>query len=526
MKILISDSLEQSCIDILLHEQFEVDNRPGLPAEELKKVIGAYDGLIVRSATKVTTDVIGKGVRLKVIGRAGTGVDNIDVDAATRRGVLVMNTPGGNTVSAAEHTVSLMLSLVRNIPQASASLLRGEWERKKFTGMEVFEKTIGVIGLGKIGYEVAMRCMGLGMKVLGYDPVLSNDVMTKMKIEPVSLDELYRRADIITVHTPLTAQTRGLLNDDVFRKCKKGVRVINCARGGIIDEGALLRALESGQVGGAALDVFEVEPPKGNPLLAHPHVIATPHLGASTEEAQEKVAIQIARQVADALKERAFTAVVNGAAMHLTLKQEIRPFVKLAERLGSLAAQATGGRLRHVTFSAAGEAVTGSIELLKSSVLKGVLSHMTPDPVNFINASFLAKELGVTVTDQRGMAAGDFANFLSVRYETESETREVAGSVFGSSAIRLVQMDGFTFEVNPEGHLLIYKNIDKPGMLARVGTILAQHQVNIAGVSLGRTAMGETALTVMNVDSDVPTAALSALKEQEGVSDVKVVRLE
>lgn len=526
MKILVSDSLEQSCIDILRHEQFEVDNRPGLPADELKKTIGEYDALIVRSATKVTADVIGRGTRLKVIGRAGTGVDNIDVDAATRRGVLVMNTPGGNTISAAEHTVSLMLSLVRNIPQAYASLLRGEWERKKFTGMEVFDKSIGVIGLGKIGYEVAMRCMGLGMKVLGYDPVLSNDVMTKMKIEPVSLDELFRRADIITVHTPLSAQTRGLLNDEAFRKCKKGVRVINCARGGIIDEGALLRALESGQAGGAALDVFETEPPKGNPLLAHPHVIATPHLGASTEEAQEKVALQIARQVADALKERAFTAVVNGAAMHLTLKEEIRPFVRLAERLGSLAAQATEGRLRQVTISGAGEIVTGSIELLKSSVLKGVLSHMTPDPVNFINASFLAKELGVTVTDQRGMAGGDYSNFLGVRYETENATRDVAGSVFGSAAVRLVQMDGFTFEVNPEGHLLIYKNIDKPGMLARVGAILAQHQVNIGGVSLGRTAIGETALTIMNIDSDVPAAALAALKEQEGVSDVKVVNLE
>jgi D-3-phosphoglycerate dehydrogenase / 2-oxoglutarate reductase len=526
MKILVSDQLEQSCIDILVHEQFEVDNRPGLPADELKKVIGEYDALIVRSATKVTAEVIGLGTRLKVIGRAGTGVDNIDVQAATRRGVLVMNTPGGNTISAAEHTVSLMLSLVRNIPQAYASLLRGEWERKKFTGLEVFEKTVGVIGLGKIGYEVAMRCMGLGMKVIGYDPVLSNDVMAKMKIEPVSLEELYRRADIITVHTPLTAQTKGLLNDEVFGKCKKGVRVVNCARGGIIDEGALLRALKSGQVGGAALDVFEAEPPKGNPLLAHPHVIATPHLGASTEEAQEKVAIQIAHQIADALKERAFTAVVNGAAMHLTLKQEIRPFVKLAERLGSLAAQTAGGKLRSVTVSAVGETMSDSIELLKSCVLKGVLSHKTPDPVNFINASFLAKELGITVSDMRGMAGGDYSNLLSVRYETESGTLDVAGTVFGSSTVRLVQMDGFTFEVNPEGHLLIYYNIDRPGMLARVGTILAEHKINIGGMSLGRTAMGETALTIMNIDSDVPPAALQALKQQEGVSEVKVVRLE
>jgi D-3-phosphoglycerate dehydrogenase len=526
MKILVSDSLEQSCIDILLHERFEVDNRPGLPADELKKVIGEYDALIVRSATKVTAEVIGRGTRLKVIGRAGTGVDNIDVDAATRRGVLVMNTPGGNTISAAEHTVSLMLSLVRNIPQAYASLLRGEWERKKFTGTEVLGKTVGVIGLGKIGYEVAMRCLGLGMHVLGYDPVLSMDVITKMKIEPVSLDEVYRRADIITVHTPLTPQTKGLLNDEVFRKCKKGVRIINCARGGIVDEAALLRALGSGQVGGAALDVFESEPPKGNPLLAHPHVIATPHLGASTEEAQEKVAIQIAHQVADALKERAFTAVVNGAAMHLTLKEEIRPFVNLAEKLGSLVAQATEGRLRHVTVSASGDVAAGSIELLSSGVLKGVLSHMTPDPVNFINASFLARELGITVTELRGTARSDYSNLVSVRYETESSAREVAGSVFGHSAIRLVHMDGFTFEVNPEGYLLIYKNIDRPGMLARVGAILAQHQVNIGGVSLGRTAVGETALTLMNIDSDVPGTALTALKEQEGVTDVRLVRLE
>lgn len=526
MKILVSDSLEQSLIDILIGEGFEVDNRPGIEADELSRIVGAYDALVVRSATKVTADVINAATKLKIIGRAGTGVDNIDVPAATRRGILVMNTPGGNTISAAEHTVSMLLSLARNIPQAHMSLAGGEWERKKFTGTEVFEKTLGVIGLGKIGREVALRCQGLGMKIVGYDPVLGSDVAAKLNIDLVGLEELYRRSDFITVHTPLTNETKHLLNDDTLARCKRGVRVVNCARGGIIDEAALMRALDAGQVAGAALDVFEQEPPKGNLLLKHPRVVVTPHLGASTEEAQEKVAFQIAHQIADALKGRGYAGLVNGAALQLALNEELTPYLTLAERMGSLVAQRMTGKLKRLTVSASGELMSSSIEVMKAGVLKGVLSHVQPDPVNFVNATMLAADMGLTIVEQKESAKEGFPNLLSVRYETDNEAMEVSGTVFGASTIRLVKLDGFRFEVRPEGYLLIYSNIDRPGMLARVGSILARYEVNIAGVSLGRSAIGANALTVMSIDSDIPAEGMRELLSQDGVSNLKVVNLD
>jgi D-3-phosphoglycerate dehydrogenase len=364
------------------------------------------------------------------------------------------------------------------------------------------------------------------MNVIGYDPVLGADVAARLKIELVGLDELYRRSDFITVHTPLTNETKGLLNDHTLAKCKRGVRIINCARGGIVDEQALLRALLSGQVGGAALDVFETEPPRNNPLLTHERVIATPHLGASTEEAQEKVAIQIAQEIADALHGRAFAGLVNGAAMHLTLKQELRPYVALAEKIGSFVAQTISGKLKRISVTVSGEAIISSQELLKAGILKGILSHVLHEPVNFINAPMLAQEMGLAIQDQVSSGSRHFTNLLRVSYETAEETKEVAGSVFGDSTVRFVKMDGFRFEVRPEGYLLIYNNIDRPGMLARVGGILAKYNVNIAGVSLGRTDIGANALTVMNIDSDVPAAALAELNTQIGISNLKLVKLD
>ena len=526
IRILVSDSLEQLLVDVLAREGFEVDNRPGIPAEELKEVIPEYDGLVVRSSTRVTAEVIGRAARLKVIGRAGTGVDNIDVDAATRRGILVMNTPGGNTVSAVEHTVSMLLSLARNIPQANRSLVRGEWERKKFIGIEVQEKTLGVIGLGKIGREVARRCLGLDMRVVAYDPLLSSDVAAKANIELVELDELYRRADFITVHTPLTPQTKGLLNDETLGKCRRGVRIINCARGGIVDEHALLRALESGQVGGAALDVFETEPPGKSELLSHAHVVCTPHLGASTEEAQEKIAVQLAQQLADALHGRGYAGIVNASAIQLSVREDVKPYLSLAEKMGSLVAQLTFGKINQLTVIASGEVVVSSIDLLKAGILKGILSQLYPDPVNVVNAPLLARDMGLVVSEYRDQVGESFANMLGIRYEAGGQTKEVAGTVFGSSTPRLVKLDAFRFEVRPEGFLLIYNNIDRPGMLARVGLVLAKHNVNIAGVSLGRVAAGESALTVMNIDSGIPHSGLQELLAQEGISNLRLVRLE
>lgn len=526
MKILISDNLDPQCVEILTRDGFEVDDRPGLPAADLLATIARYDALLVRSATKVNAEVIAAGSNLKIIGRAGTGVDNIDVPAATRRGIVVMNTPGGNTVSAAEHAVSMMLSLARNIPQAHASLTGGAWDRKSFTGTEVFEKTVGVVGLGKIGREVALRCKGLGMTAIGYDPVLGAEASARLGIEPVTLDELYRRADFITVHTPLTPETTGLLNDGAFRKCKKGVRVVNCARGGIVDEAALLRALQEGLVAGAALDVFTAEPPKGNPLIGHPKVIVTPHLGASTEEAQEKVAVQIAHAVSDALHGRAYTGVVNAAVMHMTLKEEVRPYLILAERLGSFLYQIGKGKLRTVTVSGAGGTVLPVLDLLRAGVIKGILSHTQPEPVNFVNAPVLADELGLSVTESRESRVGAYENLLRVRYETDAETHEAAGTVFGTRGVRMVFLDGFSFEVHPEGALLVYRNEDRPGMLAQVSANLARHSVNIAGVTLGRLLEGGDALTLMNVDGEIPRQAVAELEGIAGVRDLHLVRIE
>lgn len=525
VKILVSDSLEQSCIDILAAEGYQVDYKPGLAADELRKIIGVYDGLVVRSATKVSAEIIEAASSLKVIGRAGTGVDNIDVEAATRRGILVMNTPGGNTISTAEHTVSMMLSMARNIPQAHMSLAAGKWDRKKFTGTEVYEKTLGIVGLGKIGREVAVRCQGMGMKTIGYDPILGADVASKLNIELVGLDDLYRRSDFITVHTPLTPETKGLLNDETLGRCKRGVRVLNCARGGIIDEQALLRALQTGQVAGAALDVFEVEPPKDNPLLMHEHVIATPHLGASTEEAQEKVAIQIAHQIVDALRGRGYSGVVNSSAIELTMREELKPFLSLADKMGSFIAQVSPEKIATLTVSAYGELVSSSLELLKAALLKGILRHLSPEPVNIINAPYLAEEIGLVVNQQIEMESENFANLVRVRFTAGAEAREVAGTVLGRSAIRIVKVDGFRFEVRPEGCLLVYSNIDKPGMLASVSSLLAKHNVNIAGVSLGRSSIGENALTVMNIDGDISTAALQELRGVDGVTSLKAVTL-
>jgi D-3-phosphoglycerate dehydrogenase len=364
------------------------------------------------------------------------------------------------------------------------------------------------------------------MTAIGYDPLLSPEAAAKLGIENVSLDELFRRADFITVHTPLTDETRAILNDAAFARCKKGVRIVNCARGGIVDEAALLRALESGQAAGAALDVFEKEPPGAVPLLSHPRVIATPHLGASTEEAQEKVAIQIAHAIVDAVNGRSFTGVVNGGVMALTLKEEVRPWLGLAEKLGSLVAQLAAGKLKRVTVGAAGDAAVSSLELLKAGVLKGILARTLPEPVNFINAPALAAEMGIVAGERREDAGEMFVSHLAVRYESEGGIRDVAGTVVGRDSPRLVLLDGFRLEVRPDGYLLIYSNVDRPGVLARIGAILARHNVNIAGVSLGRASAGGSALTVMNLDGPVPDKGLSELLVQEDVTNLKLVKLD
>ena len=489
------------------------------------KTIGAYDALIIRSGTQVTAEVIAAGKKLKVVGRAGVGVDNVNVDAATRRGIVVMNTPGGNTIAAAEHTLSLLLSLCRNIPQANESLKQGQWERTRYVGMELFEKTIGIIGLGKIGREVALRCQAFGMHTIGYDPVLSVEVAAKMNVELVTLEELYRRSDIITMHTPLTDETRGLIGDGAIAACKEGVRIINCARGGIVDEGALMRGLSSGKVGGAALDVFEKEPPANLPLINHSRVIATPHLGASTEEAQEKVARQIAHQVLDFLKDRGLAGAVNADVLQAALKSDVRSYVALAEKLGSLIAQLMNGQLKKVVVTCSGSSLIPSLELLTAAALKGMFGRVMSGPVNLVNAQAIAEEAGLEVEWRKEGEKDSYTNLLTVWYETSKESRRFSGTVFGNVHARVVQIDEFRFEVNPEGHLLFYSNIDRPGMLAGVGAILAAEGINIAGLSLGRDEPGKRALTVINVDSALPPSVLTKLGKMDGVFEVKAVTL-
>ena len=525
MTILITDPVDQACIDILKTEGCTVDYKPGITPDEIKKVIQKAEALIVRSGTNVTADIIAAAEKLKVVGRAGAGVDNIDVEAATRRGIIVMNTPGGNTISTAEHTISMMLALARNIPHAHQSLREGKWERKKFVGTELYGKTLGIIGLGKVGTEVARRCSAFEMKIIAYDPILSSEYALKFGVELVGLSDIFQRSDFITVHSPLTKETKNLIDEKSLLKCKRGVRIINCARGGIVDEHALFNALESGLVGGAALDVFETEPPKDSPLLKHPRVVAMPHLGASTEEAQEKVAIQIAHQVVDALKGRGISGSVNADSIGTAMREELQPYLELAEKLGKLIAQLMSGKLKSITVSVSGDLLRDSLTVLSAALLRGVLEKVLFEPVNYLNAPIIARERGINVQLHQDEGHELYSNVFSVRYETDRERRRFSGTVFGNKDVRIISIDSFHFEIKPVGNLMFYSNIDRPGMLAAVGSVLAKSNINIAGLSLGRYGPGQQALTVISLDNPVSERILSEIASLDGISDVKVVTL-
>jgi D-3-phosphoglycerate dehydrogenase len=525
MKVLVTDPIEQVCTDILAKEGIEVDAKPGLPPDEIKKIIGGYDGLIVRSGTKVTADIIAEAKSMKVIGRAGAGVDNIDVGAATRKGIAVMNTPGGNTISTAEHTMALMLSLARNVPQSYQSIQNGKWDRKKYTGTELFGKTLGVIGLGKVGREVAIRAKAFGMSVIGYDPLLSAEAASNLGFEPVPINDITVRPDFIPVHTPLTEETRAVLGEKAFAACKHGVRIINCARGGIVDEEALLKALESGKVAGAALDVFIKEPPGDNPLFKHPKFIATPHLGASTEEAQEKVAKQIGEQLVDFFKGRGIAGAVNIIDYQTAVSDELRSYLMLAEKIGSLQAQLLSGKIKSISASYRGALLQNSSELLSTAFLKGMLDGLMYAPVNFVNAPVIAKEMGIALSEKKEKDGEHYPYLLTVEVLTDREERTVSGTVFSQKEMRIVGIDKFHFEIVPEGRLLFYSNLDRPGMLAAVGGILASAKINIAGVSLGRSAPGDKAITIMSIDNEIPEPVLKEISKVEGVFEVKSIKL-
>jgi D-3-phosphoglycerate dehydrogenase len=525
-KVLITDSLaEQGRAVLEGAAQIEADYRPGIKPEEIRRIIGAYDALIVRSGTRATADLIEAGTRLKVIGRAGIGVDNIDVEAASKRGIVVMNTPGGNNVTTAEHTLTLLLAMARNIPQACASLRSGKWERNKFTGVEVCGKTLGIVGVGNIGSVVADRAQGLKMKVIAYDPYLTPESAARSGIELTTLDDLFARADFISVHTPLTSETRGLIGQQAFAKMKKGVRIVNCARGGIIDEAALAVALREGKVAGAALDVFvEEPPPKDHPLIGLEGVVATPHLGASTDEAQINVAIAIAEQVVDFLTRGEVRAAVNVPNLSAERLGVLRPFLVLAEKVGALQAQMVSGAPREVDIEGSGDVADHDMKALTAAVLKGLLSAVMESGVNYVNAPFIARDRGIRVVESRSSVPSDFLNSITVRVKRDGEVTTVAGAVFGKKTLRIVRINKFYMEAVPEGYILILNNRDIPGVVGGVGTLLGQHGINIAGIELGRDESGR-AISFFHVDEPVPAPVLAELRHMPAITSAQLVEL-
>ncbi len=527
IKILVSDPLSEEGLTILKDvKDFQVDVKTDLKPDALKEIIKDYDALLVRSATKVTRDILSAAAKLKVVGRAGVGLDNVDLDAATQKGVIVMNTPAGNTISTAEHTVSMLLSLSRNIPQASASVKAGEWKRSKFMGVELYGKVLGIVGLGRIGGEVAKRARVFGMKVLAYDPFLSLEVARTIGVEVVELKEVFKQADYVTVHTPLSAETRHLVSDEAFGLMKKGVRIINCARGGIIDEQALLRALKDGKVAGAALDVFEEEPVNpNNELLKLPQVIATPHLGASTEEAQVNVAIEVAEVVRDALLGRGIRNAANYPCLEAEACKRLDPYIRLAERMGAFAVQLIEGRLLELNITYSGEVTQNNVAPLTLALVKGALTPILQETVNFINAVTLAKERGITINEVKSSTEDEFVTLLQVEVKTDRGTRKVCGTISSNKQPRIVKIDGYYVELSPAGDMIFLTNLDKPGLIGNLGTLLAANKINIATVTFGRDKQGGTAISVFNVDSAVSSEVLDKIRKLENVLTVKVIRV-
>ena len=514
MKVLISDRMDSGCVDLL--QRFpgvSVEVRTDLTPAGLLEAIGDYDGLIVRSSTEVTEEVIGAGKRLRVIGRAGAGVDNIDVAAASRRGIVVMNTPGGNSTSTAEHCFGLILALARRIPGASASVRAGGWERSRFTGVELAGKTLGIIGLGKVGREVAHRAGAFQIRVLGHDPYVSAEAALSHGAQLVALEQLYAESDFISIHLHLTDQTRHYISRKQIASCKDGVRIVNCARGGIVDEAALLEALNSGKVAGAALDVFEREPPgEENELVRHEAVICTPHIGASTEEAQASVALQVAEQVGETLTEPDMPVrnAVNLPSVEPEVYRTLQPYLDLAERMGRIQAQLGTGQLERITVEYHGEVTNHPTSPITAAVLKGLMETISNEIVNYVNAPIFAQERGLSVDELKSSEPEDFASMITVVYHAGSE-RVLSGTIFGKSDPRIVRLDDYHFDAVPEGNMLFYTNEDIPGVIGRVGTIMGSHGVNIAQMSCGRQQVGGRALTILNVDSPIPDAVLDEL---------------
>ena len=529
-KILITDDIGPAglaLLDAANDVQYTVMKLP--PPEKLIEVIGEYDGVITRSGTAMTADVFAAAKKLRVSGRAGVGMDNVDIDAATLRGVLVMNTPEANTLAATELTMTVMLALCRNLPGANGSIKRGEWTRSKFIGTQLNAKTLGVIGLGRIGSRVATRCQSFGMKVIAYDPYISEEVAERIHVHLVSdLDELLAQADIITVHTPLTDETRGMIGAAEMAKMKDGVRLINCARGGIYEEQALVDALASGKVAGAAIDVYSSEPPKSNvlkQLLAFDNVVATPHIGANTFEAQRDVAVQIVQQVIDALRGTNFRNVVNLPFAEGVDYRSLAPYMTLAEKIGSLHMQLIRGRIGRVEVEFRGEEVEQHVKPLTVALLKGMLAPILKEAVNYVNAPHLAEERGIAVAQTRHPAAEDYSNVILCRVISTKETRLIGGALFLGTEPRFVLLDEYRIDALPNGPALIISNKDVPGVIGVVGTLLGAHNINIAEWRMGRSGPGGMAVSYINIDVPANEEVLAKLRALSTILDVRQVNL-
>ncbi len=519
MKVLVSDMLGEIGIEMFEQaEGIEVDVKTGLAPDELKGIIGEYDGLVIRSATKVTEDLLSAATNLKVVGRAGIGLDNVDIPAASKCGVVVMNTPGGNVVTTAEHAIAMMLSLSRNIPEGTASLKAGRWDKKKLQGREIFNKVLGVVGYGNIGSIVADRARGLRMKVIVYDPFVTPEVIEKAGFEFASLDELYTRADYITIHVPKLKETTGLINKDAFAKMKDGVMVVNCARGGIVDENDLYAAMESGKVAGAALDVFETEPPEDSPLFGLDRLICTPHLGASTREAQTNVAVAVADQIIDYLKNGTIRNAVNVPSVTGELLEKLGPFLSIADKIGCLQAQLTTGALKEVIIEYVGDFQGLDLSPVTTAGLRGLLLPVVKDDVNFVNARIIAKDRGIKVTETETADSDEYMNMITVKVVTTETTSTVSGTIFGKNDPRIVRINSFRLEMVPNGHLGLIYNIDRPGSIGEIGTTLGNHKINIGRMQVGQEEDGDNNIIFLCTDTPIPD---SVFEELRGLASVR-----
>ncbi len=527
MKVLISDNLSPVGAKILQEAGLDVDVNTGLPPEELKKIIGQYDGLVIRSSTQVTTDLLESATKLKIVGRAGIGLDNVDIPAASQKGIVVMNAPDGNAITTAEHAISMMMALSRNIPQATASLKEGKWEKKKFMGREVSGKVLGIIGIGRIGGIAASRAQGLKMKTIAFDPHLPKDMAEKIGVELVSLEELARRADYITVHVPLTKETKGIVSTDFFKNMKKDAMFIDCARGGVCDEEALYNALVEGEIAGAALDVFATEPvTKENcPLLQLDNFICTPHLGASTSEAQENVAVIIAEQIADYLKKGAVTNAVNVPSVSDDVLTQVGPYITLGEMLGCLHMQIAKGGVEEVNVEYCGELADLNTSPITVAFLKGLFTPILKDAVNYVNAPVIAKDRGIKIVESKSERSDDFTNVLSIRVKTSEGENVLVGTVFGKNEPRLVRLNAFRLEALPAGPMLLVYNKDVPGVIGALGTTLGKSGVNISRMTVGREEESRQNIILLSTDSLISKELLSEVLNLKNIADAVALEL-